>query len=63
MSQSSAPAVEKIVTTQNDPAIPTSSTKISQSTKDSGRVHIGGAMMRFTKDAGRVHVGGAMMRF
>ena len=36
-----------------------------QSTKDAGRVHIGGGMMRFhsTKDAGRVHVGGGMMRF
>lgn len=35
------------------------------STKDAGRVHIGGGMMRFhsTKDAGRVHVGGGMMRF
>ncbi len=34
-------------------------------TKDAGRVHIGGGMMRFdaTKDAGRVHVGGGMMRF
>jgi hypothetical protein len=31
-------------------------------TKDAGRVHVGGAMMRF-KDAGRVHIGGAMMRF
>jgi hypothetical protein len=37
----------------------------SQSTKDAGRVHIGGGMMRFhsTKDAGRVHIGGGMMRF
>jgi hypothetical protein len=36
-----------------------------QGTKDAGRVHIGGGMMRFhsTKDAGRVHVGGGMMRF
>ncbi len=35
-----------------------------ESTKDAGRVHIGGGMMRFdTKDAGRVHVGGGMMRF
>jgi hypothetical protein len=35
------------------------------STKDSGRVHIGGGMMHFhtTKDAGRVHIGGGMMRF
>jgi hypothetical protein len=35
------------------------------STKDAGRVHIGGGMMRFdtTKDTGRVHVGGGMMRF
>ncbi len=35
-----------------------------ESTRDAGRVHIGGGMMRFdTKDAGRVHVGGGMMRF
>lgn len=40
------------------------------STKDTGRVHVGGGMMRFsstkatkTLDAGRVHVGGGMMRF
>jgi hypothetical protein len=41
------------------------------STKDSGRVHVGGGMMRFastkavtqTRDAGKVHVGGGMMRF
>ncbi len=31
-------------------------------TKDAGRVHVGGSMMRY-KDAGRVHVGGSMMRF
>lgn len=48
---------------------PVSSTKIIQKpaatkeTKDSGRVHVGGGMMRFTKDSGRVHVGGGMMRF
>jgi hypothetical protein len=38
---------------------------VRASTKDAGRVHIGGGMMRFgtTKDAGRVHVGGGMMRF
>jgi hypothetical protein len=42
-----------------------SGTPSTASTKDSGRVHIGGGMMRFdtTKDAGRVHVGGGMMRF
>lgn len=35
------------------------------STKDSGKVHVGGAMIRFasTKDEGKVHVGGAMIRF
>ena len=34
------------------------------SIKDSGKVHIGGAMMRFdVKDSGKVHIGGAMMRF
>jgi hypothetical protein len=38
---------------------------VRANTKDAGRVHIGGGMMRFdtTKDAGRVHVGGGMMRF
>jgi hypothetical protein len=43
----------------------TVATTARQSTKDAGRVHIGGGMMRFhsTKDAGRVHVGGGMMRF
>ena len=37
----------------------------TDSTKDAGRVHIGGGCMRFgaTKDAGRVHVGGGCMRF
>ncbi|MGI4953092.1 MAG: hypothetical protein ACRYGM_14915 [Janthinobacterium lividum] len=35
------------------------------STKDTGKVHVGGAMIRFatTEDAGKVHVGGAMIRF
>ncbi len=36
------------------------------STKDSGKVHVGGAFIRFadtTKDSGKVHVGGAFMRF
>lgn len=53
-------------------AIKTSTVKVvvtsSASTKDAGRVHVGGGMMRFAKssstvDAGRVHVGGGMMRF
>jgi hypothetical protein len=37
----------------------------SEATKDTGRVHIGGGLMRFgaTKDAGRVHIGGGLMRF
>ncbi len=43
------------------PAAKTTSQK-GTATKDAGRVHVGGAMMRY-KDAGRVHVGGAMMRF
>lgn len=39
-------------------------TSAARDTKDSGRVHIGGGMMRFdTRDAGRVHIGGGMMRF
>ena len=35
------------------------------STKDSGKVHVGGASIRFstTKDSGKVHVGGASIRF
>ncbi len=41
------------------------------STKDSGRVHVGGGLMRFaaaqpnakTRDVGKVHVGGGLMRF
>jgi hypothetical protein len=33
------------------------------STKDAGRVRIGGGMMHFTKDTGRVRIGGGMMRF
>jgi hypothetical protein len=43
----------------------TAAVPAQNSTKDAGRVHIGGGMMRFhsTKDAGRVHVGGGMMRF
>ena len=37
-------------------------------TKDSGRVHVGGGMMRYatpanSKDSGRVHVGGGMMHY
>ena len=36
------------------------------STKDAGKVQIGGAAIRFsasTKDAGKVHIGGAAIRF
>lgn len=35
------------------------------STKDTGKVHVGGAAIRFssTKDTGKVHVGGAAIRF
>jgi hypothetical protein len=54
----------KITTTQSvKPTAP--ATNESAATKDAGRVHVGGGMMRFdsTKDAGRVHVGGGMMRF
>lgn len=60
--------VKKIATTQ-DISISVSSTNggttPAGSTKDAGRVHIGGGMMRFdtTRDSGRVHVGGGMMRF
>jgi hypothetical protein len=46
--------------------------KPAASTNDSGRVHVGGGLMRFastkstatkTHDAGKVHVGGGLMRF
>ncbi len=65
----------KISATDTDPSISTASAKrrtdkmvavtARDSTKDAGRVHIGGGMMRFhsTKDTGRVHIGGGMMRF
>ena len=35
------------------------------STKDTGKVHVGGAAIRFAsvKDIGKVHVGGAAIRF
>jgi hypothetical protein len=60
--------VTKIGATR-EPSISVSSansgTTRAASTKDAGRVHIGGGMMRFdtTKDSGRVHIGGGMMRF
>lgn len=59
----------KISTTQADSTTPTAAAIVTNSaardTKDSGRVHIGGGLMRFytTKDAGRVHIGGGLMRF
>ena len=55
----------KISTTQVDSTTPTVvTTSTARDTKDSGRVHIGGGLMRFdTRDAGRVHVGGGLMRF
>lgn len=37
--------------------------KAAAATKDTGRVKVGGAQMRFTEDSGRVKVGGAQMRF
>jgi hypothetical protein len=57
--QIAAPKASKL--TIAAPAVKTVSHK-GASTKDAGRVHGGGGMMRF-KDAGRVHVGGGMMRF
>ena len=35
------------------------------STKDTGKVHVGGGCMRFASvvDTGKVHVGGGCMRF
>ena len=46
----------------------TVATKPSQtatSTKDAGKVHVGGGAMRFATvlDTGKVHVGGGAMRF
>lgn len=47
----------------------TTATKPAQtaatSTKDSGKVHVGGSAIRFASviDAGKVHVGGSAMRF
>ena len=47
-------------------------TPVRDSTKDAGRVHIGGGCMHFsdvtpareaTKDAGRVHIGGGCIHF
>lgn len=52
--------------------VKTASAKPVPATTDSGRVKVGGGMMRFasskivvskTHDAGKVHVGGGMMRF
>ncbi len=45
--------------------VATKPTVAPASTKDTGKVHVGGAMIRFasTKDEGKVHVGGAMIRF
>jgi hypothetical protein len=60
MSQPKTVSVSKI--TIAAPAAKTAPRAGVAATKDAGRVHVGGAMMRF-KDAGRVHVGGAMMRF
>jgi hypothetical protein len=33
------------------------------STKDAGRVRIGGGLMHYTKDSGRVRIGGGLLRF
>jgi hypothetical protein len=69
MFQSNEINASKISTTDAEPNTPVSSPNSqatrTASTKDAGRVHIGGGMMRFdtTKDAGRVHIGGGMMRF
>ena len=51
-------------TVQAAPATKPTATPVS--TKDTGKVHIGGGYIRFaapTKDAGKVHVGGGYMRF
>ncbi len=65
MHHSNKSTLTKITSTEAKPVALTAPTKpnSSASTKDSGRVHIGGGMMRFTKDTGRVHIGGGMMRF
>lgn len=75
MFQSHKITATKISAADTDPSISTARAKggadkmvavtARDSTKDAGRVHIGGGMMRFhsTKDAGCVHIGGGMMRF
>jgi hypothetical protein len=68
MSQSNEITATNVSTTDLDPcaATPTSEMVVTPaSTRDTGRVRIGGGMMHFhtTKDAGRVHIGGGMMRF
>jgi hypothetical protein len=60
MSQSKTIAVSKISIVA--PAAKTTSHTGAPSTKDAGRVQVGGVGMRF-KDAGRVKVGGVGMRF
>lgn len=69
MSQSNEICVTEISATDLDARTATPTTREAvvslASTRDSGRVRIGGGMMHFhnTKDAGRVHFGGGMMRF
>lgn len=40
-------------------------TAVPASTKDSGKVHVGGGAIRFsaTTDSGKVHLGGGAIRF
>ena len=55
------------VTQTTDAAVETDTKLANASTKDAGRVKIGGATISFKafniKDAGRVRVGGATIRF
>ena len=61
MSLLAATASSQNIASQATPAAPATRTTV----KDSGRVHVGGQMIRFAsvRDAGRVHVGGQMIRF
>ena len=60
--------MSKITKTATIPATKATSQAVTSSVKDSGRVRIGGGMIRFqapasVKDSGRVRIGGGMIRF
>lgn len=67
MSRPNALTQTNVGTTQADTIVSASpsTAPIRDSVKDTGRVHVGGMMIRFNnvRDNGRVHVGGMMMKF